>query len=120
MSNEALGLKRCSFPQRGKVNMLQMVQIQTAEQLQQYRALNNEFLAWDAEMTRAIGQDIGDILHLYYTDPVSELPAEFVPPDGRMLLATYGGQPAGCGGLSKLAPNTGEIRRLYVRPAFRG
>jgi GNAT superfamily N-acetyltransferase len=100
--------------------MLQIVQIETAEQLQQYRALNDEFMAWDAEMTRALGQDIRDILHLYYKDPVSELPAEFAPPEGRMLLASYSGQTAGCGGLNKLAPNTGEIRRLYVRPAFRG
>lgn len=46
---------------------------------------------------------------------------EVYRPPGALLIADYGGQPAGCAGLAVLPPEgTAEIRRLYVRPAFRG
>lgn len=37
-----------------------------------------------------------------------------------LLLATVDGEPAGCGGYRQYEPGTGEIKRMYVRPAFRG
>lgn len=45
---------------------------------------------------------------------------KYGPPDGRLYLALCGGRPAGCAGLRKLDSETGELKRLYVRPAFRG
>jgi GNAT superfamily N-acetyltransferase len=42
-------------------------------------------------------------------------------PPGTFLIADHGGQPAGCVGLTALpGGHTAEIRRLYVRPAYRG
>jgi len=41
-------------------------------------------------------------------------------PPGTLLLAYAGGVPAGCAGLVDRGEHTAEVKRLYVRPAFRG
>ncbi len=51
---------------------------------------------------------------------VAGLPGDYAPPTGRLFLALCDGQPAGCVALRKVAQDTGELKRLYVRPAFRG
>ncbi len=54
---------------------------------------------------------------------LADLPGEYAAPSGQLLLAFVDGALAGCGGLRALPdcdhPNACEMKRLYVRPAFR-
>ena len=48
------------------------------------------------------------------------LPGDYGSPAGRLLLAFQETQLAGCVALHKLEPVTCEMKRLYLRPQFRG
>ena len=55
-----------------------------------------------------------------FDQELAGLPGEYAPPDGRLLLAEYEGQLAGCVALHKIEPGICEMKRLYLRPQFRG
>ena len=56
----------------------------------------------------------------HYEDEVRDLTVKYGLPDGRLYLARVGGKAAGCIALRKLDEERCEMKRLYVRPAFRG
>jgi putative acetyltransferase len=74
------------------------------------RALFREYQAWVAEPCCFAG----------FERELAELPGEYGPPGGLLLLALEDGAPAGCAALRPLDGAAAEMKRLYVRPAFRG
>lgn len=55
-----------------------------------------------------------------FDNELASLPGKYARPEGRLLLAEIGGQLAGCAGLRALDSATCEMKRLFVRRAFRG
>lgn len=51
---------------------------------------------------------------------LASLPGDYSPPEGRLLLAEYQCQLAGCVALHKLEADVCEMKRLYLRLQFRG
>jgi len=55
-----------------------------------------------------------------FDQELANLPGDYAPPSGRLLLVRVDDQIAGCIALRKLDDSTSEMKRLYLRPEFRG
>ena len=83
-----------------------------------------EELALTAELFQEYGSSLGiDLSFQDFAAELETLPGLYAPPRGTLLLALADGHPAGCCALRPLdevdEPNASEMKRLYVRPAFR-
>jgi len=89
---------------------LQALQVESPEQIAAIRELFLEY-----------AQSLGfSLCFQSFDQELAELPGDYAAPEGRLLLATCEGQSAGCVALHKLDHEICEMKRLYVRPEFRG
>jgi ribosomal protein S18 acetylase RimI-like enzyme len=83
-----------------------------------------ELIAATREIFREYAHSLDvDLCFQNFEAELASLPGEYAPPTGHLLLAFVDGALAGCGALRPMADtdyaNAGEMKRLYVRPAFR-
>ena len=86
----------------------------TADDLEAARAIFREYAS-----TLSVNLDFQD-----FQTELTDLPGDYAPPRGGLLLARVSGALAGCCALRPMDssdyPNAAEMKRLFVRKAFRG
>ena len=55
-----------------------------------------------------------------YAEEIARLEEKYLPPRGSIYLVYVDGELAGCVGMKPSDAESAELKRLYVRPAFRG
>ncbi len=89
--------------------------------LQPLQAESPEQIASVRELFLEYAQSLGfNLCFQSFDKELASLPGDYALPDGRLVLATHEGQAVGCVALHKIEPGISEMKRLYVRPQFRG
>jgi len=92
------------------VPMMTLVQVETPQQIEEVRRLLREY---EASLNVSL-------CFQGFEKELAELPGDYAPLRGRLLLECDGDQLAGCVALRELDEETCEMKRLYLRPEFRG
>ncbi len=96
--------------------------VRTRADLEAARLLLGEyrrFLAEDREVTN-FDDSILKVGLGWLDEEIEKLPGEYGPPGGSLMLAFSGAVAVGCGAIRRCRQDAAEIKRVYVRPAFRG
>ena len=104
-----------------KSNDIKILDATSEKYLDHVRNLIKAFLKW--HLNRHL-EDI-DLINEYF-DPkdfekeLASLPGKYSIPSGKLLLAFYNDQPAGCVALKKIDDHSCEMKRMFVYPEFHG
>jgi GNAT superfamily N-acetyltransferase len=91
-------------------SLTEIVRAGSPDDLEHARTLFKEYAAW-LEI---------DLCFQNFEKELAELPGEYAPPNGRLLLAIKDTGIAGCVAMRKIGEGACEIKRLFVRSEFRG
>ncbi|MBA4262614.1 MAG: GNAT family N-acetyltransferase [Comamonadaceae bacterium] len=93
------------------------IQLRVADSPEDLAAIRALFLDYQAYLGI-------DLCFQGFAQELDNLPGDYAEPAGLLILASVGGSPAGCCAFRPLASsdhlNACEMKRLFVRPAFRG
>jgi carbonic anhydrase len=97
--------------------VVKITQVEAPDDIAGVEGLLREYAAWVLPLT-----PVGDQAPTFQglDQELATLPGSYAPPTGALLLATVGGRPAGCIALKGHDAHVAELKRLYVRPGFRG
>jgi GNAT superfamily N-acetyltransferase len=97
--------------------MTRIEQVETPEQIAAVQDLMREYMAWSDTLSTNNHQAP---TFAGWDQEFATLPGPYAPPRGRLLIATHDDRAAGCVALKPHDAVVCELKRLYVRPGFRG
>jgi len=100
----------------------QIIEVQTDDELEHVRTLWREYgdFLKICFAERAHLSEFKEYHRNYEQEIASSLPGSYGSDSGCLLLAEYSGEPAGCVGLRDLGDCVCEMKRLFVKPQYRG
>jgi len=91
-------------------DFMKLIQAESVDEIERARELFKDY---------ASGLGI-DLCFQDFDKELAQLPGDYVPPTGRLFLALEDGAAVGCVALRSIGDGVCEMKRLYVRPEFRG
>ena len=89
---------------------MKLIQPESPPEIETARQLFEEYAAW-----------LGiDLCFQGFDEELADLPGDYAPPSGCLFLAFVNERLAGCAALRKIGAGVCEMKRLFVRPQFRG
>jgi putative acetyltransferase len=90
--------------------MVEIIHAKTDQEVQTAKMLFEEYAEW-------LGLDLG---FQNFQEELDSMPGKYAGPAGRLVIAKYDGDIAGCAAVRKLQDGVCEMKRLFVREKFRG
>jgi GNAT superfamily N-acetyltransferase len=90
-----------------------MLRVNSATSMRELEQIRDLFI----DYSNSLGFDLS---FQNFQKELNELPGDYSPPSGRLFLGFHGSDPAGCVALRRISEEICEMKRLFVRPQYRG